>query len=81
MNFVPEKSALEVDEIHKDKEAMGMLAFTTRRRRSERRGCRRRHRRPPPASQASGHPMADMVGLSSSEAREGEKVECAFVLE
>jgi hypothetical protein len=42
MDFVSEKSALEVDEIHVEKEAMGMLAFMTRQQRRERRGCHRR---------------------------------------
>jgi hypothetical protein len=31
MDFVPKKSALEVDEICADKRAAGTLAFTTRR--------------------------------------------------
>jgi hypothetical protein len=30
MDFVPEKSVLEGDEIHMDKRAVGTLAFTTR---------------------------------------------------
>jgi hypothetical protein len=40
MDFVLEKYALEVDEIHVDKEAAGTLAFMTRQQRSERRGYR-----------------------------------------
>jgi hypothetical protein len=31
MDFISEKSALEVDKIYMDKEAARMLAFTTRR--------------------------------------------------
>jgi hypothetical protein len=54
MDFIPEKSALEVDEIGVDKETMGTLAFTTRRRRSARRGYRQRRRKRNPASRGGG---------------------------
>jgi hypothetical protein len=36
---------------------------------------------PPTVPPALGLPMADMVGLCSSEVEEEEKVECALVLE
>jgi hypothetical protein len=39
MDFIPEKFALEVDEICVDKRMAGTLAFTTRQQRSERREC------------------------------------------
>jgi hypothetical protein len=54
MDFIPEKSALEVDEIRMDKEAMGTLAFTIRRQRSKHGGCRRRRGRRNPASHRGG---------------------------